>query len=139
MSVLLSDRTAHSLELAAKLFRGFADPSRLSLLDALRNGENTVSQLVEATGLSQPNTSSHLACLRECGLVESRQEGWFVYYSIADERTVRLLEDAEAILQVVADRIYTCTRYSGRQVGVESSQRGGVDSAAAMPGDGTRE
>jgi DNA-binding transcriptional regulator GbsR (MarR family) len=58
-----------ALELKAKLFRGFADPSRLALLDALRQGERTVTELVAATGLSQPNASAHLACLRECGLV----------------------------------------------------------------------
>lgn len=116
-----------SLELNAKLFRGFADPSRLALLDALREEEMTVSQLVAATGLSQPNTSSHLACLRECGLVESRQEGRFVYYSIADERTVRLLEEAEAILQAVADRLYACTRYSEPEVEVEAAESGGIE------------
>lgn len=111
--------TAHasslSLALTAKLFRGFADSSRLALLEALRDGEKTVSQLVTATGLSQPNTSAHLACLRECGLVLSRQEGRCVYYAIADDRTVQLLRDAEAILQAVADRIYACTRYDVRE------------------------
>ena len=111
MSAPRTTQVALSLELAAKLFRGLADPSRLSLLDALRNGEKTVSQLVEATGLSQPNTSTHLACLRECGLVLSRQEGRFAFYRIADPRTERLLADAEAILRAVGDRIYDCTRY----------------------------
>lgn len=100
-----------SLALKAKLFRGLADPSRLALLEALRAGERTVSELTEATGLSQPNASSHLACLRDCGLVLSRQEGRFVYYSLADERIDAALRAAEVILAGVAERMYACTRY----------------------------
>lgn len=100
-----------SLTLKAKLFRGLADTSRLALLEALRGGEKTVSELVVATGLSQPNASGHLACLKECGLVASRQEGRFVYYALADPRVEDLLRDAEGILADVAARVYACTRY----------------------------
>ncbi|MCC7368771.1 MAG: helix-turn-helix transcriptional regulator [Chloroflexi bacterium] len=97
--------------LKAKLFRGLADPSRLAILEILRAGERTVSDVVEATGLSQPNVSSHLACLRDCGLVLSRQDGRFVYYRLADARVEDLLRQAEGILVSVADRVYACTRY----------------------------
>lgn len=99
------------LTLKAKLFRGLSDPSRLAILELLLDGEQTVSEVVAATGLSQPNASGHLACLRECGLVDSRQEGRFVYYALADERITALLRGAEAILADVAARIYACTRY----------------------------
>ncbi len=100
-----------SLTLKAKLFRGLADTSRLALLEALRRGEKTVSELVVATGLSQPNASRHLACLKECGLVASRQEGRFVYYALAHPRVEDVLRDAEGILADVAARVYACTRY----------------------------
>ena len=100
-----------SLTLKAKLFRGLADTSRLALLEALRRGEKTVSELVVATGLSQPNASRHLTCLKECGLVASRQEGRFVYYALADPRVEDVLRDAEGILADVAARVYACTRY----------------------------
>jgi ArsR family transcriptional regulator, cadmium/lead-responsive transcriptional repressor len=53
-----------SIEVQAKLFRGFSDPSRLSILDALQNGAPTVSEIVTETGLTQSNVSNHLACLR---------------------------------------------------------------------------
>ena len=52
-----------SLGLKAKLFRGFGDSSRLSILECLRQGPLTVGEIVNQTGLSQPNTSNHLACL----------------------------------------------------------------------------
>lgn len=100
-----------SLTLKAKLFRGLADPSRLAILEALRSGERTVSEVVAATGLSQPNASGHLACLRECGLVTSRQEGRFVYYALGDARVEDLLHGVEGILASVAERVYACTRY----------------------------
>ena len=104
-----------SLTLRAKLFRGFADPSRLAILEALRGGERTVSELVTATGLSQPNASSHLSCLKECGLVSARQEGRYVYYTLADPQIEDVLRGTEAILAKVAERIYDCTRYDGKE------------------------
>ncbi|WP_029214758.1 ArsR/SmtB family transcription factor [Kallotenue papyrolyticum] len=100
-----------SLTLKAKFFHGLADTSRLALLEALRSGEKSVSELVADTGLSQPNASGHLACLKECGLVASRQEGRFVYYALADPRVEDVLRDAEGILADVAARVYACTRY----------------------------
>jgi DNA-binding transcriptional ArsR family regulator len=102
-----------SLSLKAKLFRGLADSSRLAILEALRGGEKTVSDVVAATGLSQPNASTHLACLKDCGLVESRQEGRYVFYRLADARIEGLLRGAEEILAGVAERVYACTRYNG--------------------------
>ena len=100
-----------SLALKAKLFRGLADPSRLAILEALRDGERTVGGLVAATGLSQPNASGHLACLKDCGLVTSRQEGRFVFYALADEQIAAVLRGAEGILARTAERIHACTRY----------------------------
>ncbi len=98
-------------ELRAKLFRGFADPSRLSVLEALLEGPQSVSSIVETTGLSQPNVSNHLACLRDCGLVTGEERGRFCYYRLADLRIKRLLRDAQAILGNLAKRIEACPRY----------------------------
>ena len=98
--------------LKAKLFRGLADPSRLLIVEALRSGEKTVSQLVEETGLSQPNASAHLSCLQDCGLVARRQEGRFVYYTLSDGRMEQVLQAVEGILSGVADNVYRCTRYN---------------------------
>lgn len=98
-------------DLVAKLFRGFADPSRLAILETLREGECCVSDLVQATGLTQSNVSGHLACLRNCGLVSSRQEGRFVYYRLADAEVALMLAGAEAILADVSARVATCPNY----------------------------
>jgi DNA-binding transcriptional ArsR family regulator len=101
-----------SIEIQAKLFRGFSDPSRLSILDALRDGALTVSKIVETTGLSQSNVSNHLGCLRDCGLVVAEQQGHFVFYELSDKRVGQLLMLADQLLADVAKGVYECTRYN---------------------------
>ena len=99
------------LSLKAKLFRGFSDPSRLSILEVLRRGPLTVSEIVTATGLTQSNTSNHLGCLRDCGLVVADQEGRYSLYRLSDDRVGQLLELADIVLADVARGVYECTRY----------------------------
>lgn len=98
-------------QLRAQLFRGLGDVSRLRVLEALRDGPLSAGEVVARTGLSQPNTSMHLACLAECGLVTWEREGKFVYYEIADKRVVKLLDQAEELLLQVAPLIDACPRY----------------------------
>lgn len=109
---MLMNVTSQSIELQAKLFRGFSDPSRLSILQALRSGPLTVSELVQATGLSQSNASNHLACLRDCGLVTAEQNWRHVTYHLSDDRVGDLLQTAESLLSDVARGVYECTRYN---------------------------
>ncbi len=98
------------VQLKAKLFRGFSDSSRLSILEALRQRPLTVSEIVGATGLSQSNASNHLGCLRDCGLVTARQEGRYVRYRLSDPRVGKLLRLADELLADVARGVYECTR-----------------------------
>lgn len=105
-----SEKQATTLK--AKLFRGFSDPSRLSILEVLRDGPCTVGEIVEATGLSQPNVSNHLSCLRDCDLVTTRQQGRYVHYQLADERVAAFLHLADELLADVAHGVYQCTRYA---------------------------
>lgn len=103
---------AESLALKAKLFRGFSDASRLAILETLRAGPRSVTEIVEATGLSQSNTSNHLSCLHDCGLVSREQQGRSVHYSLRDVRVAMLLSLADELLADVAKGIYECTRYN---------------------------
>ena len=86
-----------NLVLHAQLFHGFSDCSRLSIVEALRAGERRVSDVVEATGLTQPNVSMHLACLWECGLVAREKRGREVHYRLLDG-VAELLAAADAVL-----------------------------------------
>jgi len=109
---MLATTQAQATSLKAKLFRGFSDPSRLSILEALRNGSLTVTEIAESTGLGQSNVSNHLGCLRECGLVACEQDGRYVRYRLGDERVASLLRLAEELLADTAANIYKCTRYN---------------------------
>lgn len=110
------------IRLQARLFRGLGDPSRLSVLEVLRDGPLTAGDIVARTGLSQPNASMHLKCLGECGLVTWEREGRFVHYEIADKRIVKLLDQGEELLLHIGRLIAACPRY--RQPGRESARRG---------------
>lgn len=70
--------------LAAHFFHGLSDASRVRILESLRDGEQRVSDVVDRTGLSQPNVSKHLRCLAGCGLVVREQRGREVFYTAAD-------------------------------------------------------
>jgi ArsR family transcriptional regulator, cadmium/lead-responsive transcriptional repressor len=109
----MSRNLSDDLLLKAKLLRGFADPSRLAVLETLREGAKCVSDVVKLTGLSQPNASAHLACLGDCGLVRKERRGRFIYYQIAHENVTVVLELAEETLSQVGDCVYGFTRYGG--------------------------
>lgn len=100
-----------AIHLTAKLFRGFADPTRLRILEALRPGPRSVGEIVDATGLGQSNVSNHLACLKDCGLVASERQGRHVIYRTSDPRVGELLALGEVLLADVAQGVYACTRY----------------------------
>lgn len=85
--------------MAARLFRGLSDPTRLAILLALLDGERRVADVVEAVGSSQSNVSNHLACLKACGLVVDRPgDRRQVFYSIARPEVRDVLIAAEHLL-----------------------------------------
>ena len=98
--------------LKAKLFRGFADPSRLSILETLREGPLTVSAIVEKTGLSRTNVSNHLRCLSDCDLVTSKPQGRYTLYQLSHPKIAVLFTVTEEILRDIAHGIYECTNYT---------------------------
>lgn len=112
MQVTTTDST---VALKAKLFRGLSDSSRLSILIALQERPLTVNEIVTATGLTQSNTSNHLSCLRDCGLVTCSQHGRSVIYQLSDDRVGQLLALAETLLDDVALGVACCTRYNAEK------------------------
>lgn len=106
--------TAAPTRLAAKLFRGFGDPTRLSILAKLADGERRVTDLVAILGGSQGNISGHLACLKDCGLVLDRPDGRQVFYRIAGPEVLGVLRAAEALLEVAGHQVELCPNYEQR-------------------------
>jgi len=81
------------IELIARRFRVLADPTRIKLLDLLRQGEASVQELTAEIGSTQQNVSKHLGVLLQSGIVGRRKLGNYSYYSIADEGVFALCED----------------------------------------------
>src|SRR5258707_3937829 len=84
----------------ARIGKGLASPHRLEFLELLAQGERAVDSLAKETGLSLANASQHLLALREAGLVESRKQGLFVHYRLADPSVVEL----SRAIRIVAER-----------------------------------
>lgn len=80
------------VELIAQRFRVLSEPTRIRLLDCMREGPATVTELQAATTASQQNVSKHLGMLLDAGMVRRAKEGNRTYYSIADESLFELCE-----------------------------------------------
>lgn len=85
----LNDTNAAAI---ADRFKALAEPMRLRLLNALREGEVSVGELAERTGGGQANVSKHLQQLLHQGFVARRKEGTTTWYRIADPQVFDLCE-----------------------------------------------
>jgi DNA-binding transcriptional ArsR family regulator len=102
-------RESEEMCLLARLFNGFANSTRLSILLLLvQRGEMKVGELVEVLGAPQPRVSDHLRCLAWCGYVRVRREGRNAYYSVADERVMQMLELGEELFQDNFEHVEAC-------------------------------
>jgi len=81
----------------ARIGNALASPRRIEILDLLAQGEKTVETLAEQVATPIKNTSAHLRVLRQANLVETRREGTWVHYRLADDHVVRLLRVLEAL------------------------------------------
>ena len=96
---------------AASLFHSLADPARLAIVRRLAGGEARVRDLTDDLGLAQSTVSKHVACLRDCGLVEGRAAGRQVFYSLSRPELADLLEAAEVLLKATGYQVDLCTVY----------------------------
>ncbi len=102
-------RESEEMCLLARLFNGFANSTRLSILLLLvQRGEMKVGQLVEELGAPQPRISDHLRCLAWCGYVRVRREGRNAFYSVADDRVMQMLKLGEELLQDNLEHVEAC-------------------------------
>jgi DNA-binding transcriptional ArsR family regulator len=96
--------TPELLELIAARFRVLAEPTRLQLLEALRGGAKTVTELMVETGLRQANVSKHLQVLYAAGFVDRQKVGLHVYYRVTDAAIFDLCSIMCDRLKVEVDR-----------------------------------
>lgn len=82
---LVTPRVAESPVAVARLFHALSDPTRVEILERLRNGERCVCELTDVLDAAHSRLSFHLKTLREAGLVTDRKEGRWVYYALVPE------------------------------------------------------
>ncbi len=108
--MVTSTRALTSTATLARLFRVLGDPTRLLIVELLEEGQLPVRDLVEALGSSQPRVSTHLACLRHCGLVETERRGREVLYRLTIPGLPALLRAAAGIAAPRAEHLASCHR-----------------------------
>jgi DNA-binding transcriptional ArsR family regulator len=87
------------VELVARRFRVMGEPMRIRILDCLRDGEATVTELTETLATSQQNVSKHLGVLHEAGILSRRKAGTHALYAIADDSVLAICEQVCGGLQ----------------------------------------
>jgi len=81
------DKTLY--ELQSEVCKTLASPKRIEILNALKDGEKTVSELVDILGVPKANVSQHLAVMRHKGILRSRREGINMYYSVSNLKVIQ--------------------------------------------------
>ncbi|MCM0616576.1 ArsR/SmtB family transcription factor [Paenarthrobacter sp. TYUT067] len=99
------------LDPAAALFHSLSDPTRLGIVKRMAGGEVRVGELASELGLAQSTVSAHVACLRDCGLVEGRAQGRSVYYSLSRPELMDMLAQAEVLLAATGNAVSLCPNY----------------------------
>lgn len=85
--------------LQADICKAIAHPTRIQILNLLRDGEKCVCEIFPALDIEQPNVSRHLAILKKEGIVSSRKDGLKVIYRTNDERIFQVLDVITAMLR----------------------------------------
>jgi len=106
---------------AVALFRSLGDPARLAILSRLAEGEARVVDLTRLLGLAQSTVSKHLACLRDCRLVDFRTVGRQSYYALSRPELIDLLRSAELLLAETGDAVALCPVYGQPAAAVEAA------------------
>ncbi len=96
---------------AAALFRSLGDPTRLAIVRRLAAGPARVVELVQAVGLAQSTVSKHLACLRECGLVDSEPVGRASLFRLTQPTLIDVLASAQTVLDATGQAVAVCPTY----------------------------
>ena len=98
----------------AQFFKVLSDPNRLMIVDMLSCGELCACMILEKFKITQPTLSHHMKSLCECGLVDARKEGKWMYYSLNDEAVQNLKAFLQEVTMVKENCI--CHELTGKEV-----------------------
>lgn len=129
LRIYMASRMLTAMTTTSGVLEAIVDPTRRSILDAVRDGERSVSELVQIVGMHQPGVSRHLKVLRDAGLVEARQD--------ANRRLYRLrpapLQELDAWLEPYriewSNRLDSLERHLGRTAGSSAAGKTATEGA----------
>ncbi len=85
----MGEENKRIFELQAEVCKTLTSPKRLEIIHALKDGEKTVTELVNILGIPKANVSQHLSILKNKGILKSRREGVNIFYSIANPKVIQ--------------------------------------------------
>ena len=95
---------------ATALFRSLEDPTRLAIVRRLATGPARVVELVQAVRLAQSTVSKHVACLRECGLLDSEPVGRASLFRLTQPALIDVLASAQTVLDATGQAVASARR-----------------------------
>lgn len=102
----------------ANVFRALAHPTRIAIIESLREGELAAGAIIDKLGIEQANASQHLAVLRSNNIVIGRKEGNQVFYSVRDRLLIDVLDSMRLYFQAHIEESLSLLREM-EQEGVE--------------------
>ncbi|MCU0851053.1 MAG: metalloregulator ArsR/SmtB family transcription factor [Candidatus Thermoplasmatota archaeon] len=78
-----------------EVFKALADPTRLKILECIKEGEKCICEIIPYTKKSQPNVSQHLKILRTAGLIEERKEGTYLFVKVSTKQIYNVIESVK--------------------------------------------
>ena len=112
---------AIDLSPAVALFRSLGDPTRLAIVHELARGERRIVDLTTMLSLAQSTVSAHVACLRDCGLVEGRAVGRQSLYRLTRPELLSMLTAAEHLLAATGNAVALCPVYGNAHEQAQSA------------------
>jgi len=81
------------------IFKALADPTRLKILECIKNGEKCICEVIPYTGKSQPNVSQHLKVLKSAGIVNERKDGTKILLTVSNNEIYAIIDKAKNIFE----------------------------------------
>jgi DNA-binding transcriptional ArsR family regulator len=79
------------------VFKALADPTRLKILECIKNGEKCICEIIPYTKKSQPNVSQHLKVLRAAGLIEEQKKGTYLYIKVSTKQIYNVIDSVKKL------------------------------------------
>ena len=94
----------------SQVYKILAHPTRLAILDILREGEQCVCHMEAILGLRQAHISQHLMVLRDAGLVTDRRDGWNIFYKVIQPEIFRVIDSMNAFSGMESEALHAAHR-----------------------------